>query len=73
MLYDENTVLYILEKVSKSVVNISTMKLFHSIFYQAVPVDGTGSGTFIEKNGLILTSYKTWQDNLFNPPFKSLN
>ena len=56
MPYDEDVFLDILEKVSQSVVNISTIKLVHNIFYQAVPVGGTGSGTIIDKNGLILTN-----------------
>ncbi len=55
--YDEKAVLDIIEKVSKSVVNISTVKLVHNIFYQAVPVGGMGSGTIIDsKQGLILTN-----------------
>lgn len=55
--YDEKTVLDTIEKVSKSVVNISTIKLIHNIFYQAVPVGGMGSGTIIDaKQGLILTN-----------------
>jgi S1-C subfamily serine protease len=45
-----------IEKVSKSVVNISTIKLVHNIFYQAVPVSGMGSGTIIDTDGLILTN-----------------
>ncbi len=45
-----------IEKASKSVVNISTVKLVHNIFYQAVPVGGMGSGTIIDDNGLILTN-----------------
>ena len=56
MSYDENTVLDTIEKVSKSVVNISTIKLVHNIFYQAVPVGGMGSGTIIDPDGLILTN-----------------
>ena len=56
MSYDENAVLDKIEKVTKSVVNISTIKLVHNIFYQAVPVGGTGSGTIIDKDGLILTN-----------------
>ena len=56
MPYEENAVLDIIEKVSKSVVNISTIKLVHNIFYQAVPVGGVGSGTIIDSNGLILTN-----------------
>jgi serine protease Do len=56
-LYDEKKVLDIIEQVSKSVVNISTVKLVHNIFYQAVPVAGMGSGTIIDADkGLILTN-----------------
>jgi S1-C subfamily serine protease len=54
--YDENQILDIIEHASKSVVNISTVKLIHNIFYQAVPVGGMGSGTIINDNGLILTN-----------------
>ena len=57
MSYDENAFLDTIEKVTKSVVNISTIKLVHNIFYQAVPVGGIGSGTIIDPNGLILTNY----------------
>src|SRR5208283_2057479 len=56
MSYDENAFLDTIEKVSKSVVNISTIKLVHNIFYQAVPVGGIGSGTIIDPTGLILTN-----------------
>ncbi|MCW4001358.1 MAG: trypsin-like peptidase domain-containing protein [Candidatus Bathyarchaeota archaeon] len=56
MSIDETTVLDIIEKASKSVVNISTVKLVHNIFYQAVPVGGMGSGTIIDQAGLILTN-----------------
>jgi serine protease Do len=55
-LYDENKVLDIIEKASKSVVNISTMKLVHNMFYQAAPVGGMGSGTIIDPEGLVLTN-----------------
>jgi serine protease Do len=54
--YDENAILDIIEKVSKTAVNISTLKLVHNIFYQAVPVGGMGSGTIIDSSGLILTN-----------------
>jgi serine protease Do len=53
---DEKKVLDMIEKVSKSVVNISTIKLVHNMFYQAVPVAGMGSGTIIDAKGLILTN-----------------
>ena len=55
--YDENKVLETIEKVIKSVVNISTVRLVHNIFYQAVPVSGMGSGTIFDADkGLILTN-----------------
>ena len=56
MSYDENAVLDTIEKVSKSVVNISTVKLVNTIFYQVVPVGGMGSGTIIDSKGFILTN-----------------
>ncbi len=56
-LYDENKVLDVIDKVTKSVVNISTMRLVHNIFYQTVPVAGMGSGTIFDADkGLILTN-----------------
>jgi len=54
--YDEEKVLELIDKVSKSVVNISTVKLVSNMFYQAVPVAGMGSGTIIDSEGLILTN-----------------
>jgi serine protease Do len=57
-LYDENKVLEIIEKVTKSVVNISIVRLVHNLFYQAVPVSGMGSGTIFDaEKGLILTNH----------------
>jgi serine protease Do len=53
--YEQKTI-DIIEKVSKSVVNISTVRLVHNMFYQAVPVGGMGSGTIIDKEGLVLTN-----------------
>jgi serine protease Do len=54
--FDEKAVLDILERASKSVVNISTIKLVRHTFYQAVPVEGMGSGTIIDSKGYILTN-----------------
>ena len=56
MSYDENAVLEIIEKASKSVVSISAIKFVHNFFYQVVPVGGMGSGTIIDSKGLILTN-----------------
>jgi serine protease Do len=56
-LYDEKKVLEVIEKVTKSVVNISTVRLVHKIFYPSVPVSGMGSGTIFDaEKGLILTN-----------------
>ena len=54
--YDETAVLEIVEKVSQRVVNVSTVRLVHDVFYQAVPVKGMGSGTIIDPKGYILTN-----------------
>ena len=54
--YDEGKVLDIIEKATKSVVNISTVKLVHNLFYRAAPVGGMGSGTVIDDSGLVLTN-----------------
>ncbi|MEM2104301.1 MAG: trypsin-like peptidase domain-containing protein [Candidatus Bathyarchaeia archaeon] len=53
---DESKVLDILEKVSKSVVNISTVRLIQDVFYQVFPVKGMGSGTIIDSEGHIITN-----------------
>ena len=54
---DEAKALDIIERVTKSVVNISTVRLIRNLFYQAVPVAGMGSGTiFNADKGLILTN-----------------
>jgi serine protease Do len=60
--HDEKTVLDILERVSKSVVNISTIRLVYSMFYQVVPVKGVGSGTIINEEGYVLTNNHVIQD-----------
>lgn len=55
--YDEKAVLDIIENATKSVVNISTVRLVHNFFYQAAPVGGMGSGTIFDGDqGLILTN-----------------
>ena len=55
--YDEKAALDTIESATKSVVNISTVRLVHNMFFQAVPVSGMGSGTIFDANqGLILTN-----------------
>jgi len=54
--YDEASVLDVLDRVSRSVVNVSTITILHHVFYRAVPVKGMGSGTIIGPEGQILTN-----------------
>jgi len=54
--FDEKAVLDVLDRVSKSAVNISIVKIVHHMFYQAVPVEGMGSGTIVDPKGYILTN-----------------
>ncbi len=54
--YNEDDVVEMLEKVNQSVVNIGTVKLIQRNLYRAEPVKGTGSGTIIDSDGLILTN-----------------
>jgi len=44
------------ERVTKSVVNIGTVKFVHRMFYQTIPVEGMGSGTIVDPNGYIMTN-----------------
>jgi len=56
MAYDESSVLEVVEKVSRSVVNINTIRLLHDFYYQVVPVQGMGSGVITAPNGFIVTN-----------------
>jgi len=56
MSYDESSVLEVVERVSRSVVNINTVRLLHDVFYRVVPVKGMGSGTIIDSKGYVLTN-----------------
>jgi len=52
----EESVVEVIEKITKSVVNINTLKVFHDFFYRVVPVKGMGSGFIFDKRGYILTN-----------------
>jgi len=56
MSFDESSVLEVVEKVSRSVVNINTVRLLHDFYYQVVPVQGMGSGVIIDQKGFIITN-----------------
>jgi len=57
MSFDESRVLEIVEKVTRSVVNINTVRLLQDFFYQVHPVQGMGSGVIIDPKGYIITNY----------------
>lgn len=56
MSFNEKTVLDTVEKVSKSVVNINTVRLLHDFYYQVHPIQGMGSGVIIDPKGQIVTN-----------------
>lgn len=56
MSFDESAVLEVVEKVSKAVVNVNTVRMLHDYFYQVVPVQGMGSGVIVDTKGYILTN-----------------
>jgi serine protease Do len=56
MSFDESAVLEVVEKVSKSVVNINTVRLLHDYYYQTVPIKGMGSGVIIDPKGFVITN-----------------
>jgi S1-C subfamily serine protease len=49
-------VLEAIERVSKSVVNVNTLRHFRDIFFRPIPLKGMGSGTIINPDGYILTN-----------------
>ncbi|MEM2915673.1 MAG: trypsin-like peptidase domain-containing protein, partial [Candidatus Bathyarchaeia archaeon] len=52
---EEERVIEVIEKASRSVVNINTLRVFRDFFYQVVPVKGMGSGFIFDEEGYILT------------------
>jgi serine protease Do len=53
---DETSIIKAIEKASKCVVNVSTIRLFRDIIFRVVPVKGMGSGIIINSRGYILTN-----------------
>ena len=54
---DENLIVNAIEKVSKSVVNIASVRMVKDQLLHIFPVEGVGSGVIIDKKGYILTNY----------------
>ena len=53
---DENVLVNAVEKVSKSVVNIASVRMLHDQLFRVFPVQGVGSGVIIDEKGYILTN-----------------
>ena len=56
MYLDENKIVEIVEKISPSVVNVSTVHLLDVFPFYSVPIKGVGSGVIIDSNGYIVTN-----------------
>jgi S1-C subfamily serine protease len=54
--FDESAVLEVVEKVTKSVVNINTVRLMQDFYYQVHPIQGMGSGVIVDSKGYVLTN-----------------
>jgi len=54
---EEEKIVKVVEEALPSVVNVSTIALRKDMLLQVMPVKGVGSGTIIDKDGYIATSY----------------
>ncbi len=52
----EKDVVDVIERASRSVVNVNTVRIFRDLFYRVVPVQGMGSGFIIDSEGYVLTN-----------------
>ena len=52
----EDVLISAVEKVSKSVVNIASVRMLQDQMFRIFPVEGVGSGVIIDENGYILTN-----------------
>jgi len=53
----EEAITSTVEKVTPSVVSVSTVKIFHDYIFRPLPVEGMGSGLIISEKGHIVTNY----------------
>jgi S1-C subfamily serine protease len=54
---EERAVYEVYRKVNRGVVNITSLSLRYNWFLQAVPQEGTGSGSILDSQGNVLTNY----------------
>src|SRR5215216_3906550 len=52
----EDVLISAVEKVSKSVVNIASVRMLQDQMFRIFPVEGVGSGVIIDEKGYILTN-----------------
>jgi serine protease Do len=52
----EDVIISAVDKVSKSVVNIASVRMLHDQLFRVFPVEGVGSGVVIDEKGYILTN-----------------
>jgi serine protease Do len=52
----EDVLINAVEKVSKGVVNIASVRMLHDQLFRVFPVEGVGSGVVIDEKGYILTN-----------------
>jgi serine protease Do len=53
---DENVLVNAVDRVSKSVVNIASVRMMQDQLFRVFPVEGVGSGVVIDEQGYILTN-----------------
>jgi S1-C subfamily serine protease len=53
---DEDVLVNAVDKASKSVVNIASVRMMHDYLFRVFPVEGVGSGVVIDEDGHILTN-----------------
>jgi serine protease Do len=52
----EDVLISAVDKVSKSVVNIASVRMLHDQLFRVFPIEGVGSGVIIDEKGYILTN-----------------
>jgi serine protease Do len=53
---DKNLIIDAVQNVSKTVVNIASIRMIHDQLYRVFPVEGVGSGIVVDDKGYILTN-----------------
>ena len=53
---DEDLIIEAVERVSKSVVNIASVRMVQDQLFRLFPIEGVGSGIIIDNKGFILTN-----------------